>query len=294
MKKQKVRSPEVVKTFVMKDMDIVTNVGLQTLDLHCSLVKHHWGDRVTLAEKLFFGYKNYGYRLDIKPSRPIRENRDKDYLDGFSEEGNDATYETSLGLGIISNSNPENTTDEYLKIMVYNWAKEFSPMKKSQRVREKKKSWRSRMLFKKNSKDYDKSFQIWTNIYPFHGSDLSGHTDIISFELATNDEDGVQFHFCLFGITFYLSSFPLYKWLHKKIVKNRPTWNRNEMDWKAFDKVRTQWEKEYPREAFFDNDFRIEVGVNRAYGFFYRKEKGFSSYGTKSFNPWRNKFWKLI
>jgi hypothetical protein len=294
----------VVDEWVLPQVEIMTNVGLQITDLKCQLVKHiaAW-DVFTLFEKYVLGYRDYWYRIDVEPENPIRHNRDKDYLPGFSDEGNDATHSFSLGMGATRRWELENISREACTNKILVSLQEYDPVVKKQQAkkwRERKEPWTNKTLFSKRWHDehYNDTayMSLYTAIYPFHGHDLSGWTDIFSLCLRNDDEDGFGIEIALFGVHFTWLSRTLQKKLLNPFIKHRPVYDRKGMEWSQYYPLLLQWQKDYPFEHMMDSDFRIEIGVNRANGFFFRKELDHScrTDWSKKFNPWRNKFWNLI
>ena len=283
--------PVVCMEWVIKDVEIITNVGSQITDLFCKLNKHTiTGGDITLFERFILGYKNYFYRIDVTPKNPIRQNRDKDYLPSFSEEGNDCTYSVSLGLGKIK-TEPDLTTDALNKIVIESM-EDYDPKVKKERYNRHFEKWTNKTLFQKSFNEYKERFSLFTAIYPFTDHDLSGLTEVLSLDIYNDDEDGFGICIAIMGFHFDFHSASVQRWVSKTFVK-RPAWIHG-TPWEDFRKIYKQWAKEHPVRHFLDVDWRFEIGINRVYGFFYRSDIDNSSKGTSCFNPFRNKFWNLI
>lgn len=297
MAKNKRREPEVIREWKLKAVPVKTNVGLQVTDLNCKLVKSYGSrDERTMFEKIILGYKDYWYYIDVEPVNPIRENRDKDFLPPFSEEGNDATYSFSLGLGVVRRNNEPDISEEACNLRILRYLDGFDPDKRRKKSTKgkRKEKWTNKTLWHKTFNNYNECCGMFTAIYPFSGDFLSGHTDIVAFDVVNDDEDGFGFNFALFGVHFYFRSKTLQKLLLRRFVKHRPKWNKEEMTWIEFHTLLKKWQKEHKIEYFLDSDFHIEFGINRAYGFYFQKEVDHSTKGKVYFNPWRNKLWRLI
>lgn len=289
---------EVVDSFRMHNVEIMSNVGKQITDIECQIIKYFiQRNEFTLFERLILGYRNYGYRIEISYVNPVRENRDKDYLPGFSDQGNDATYSVTMSLAGFDKSKSVPVTRKAAMDKIYEHVKGYDPeYKRQQHVeREKKKKWHQKLSFEFRFNNFEERIGGFALIYPFHGDFLSGHTDWIGITIGNDDEYGYYLQFVLAGYHIYFKSMTLYKLIQKIFVKHRPKWEKG-IQWNEFSPILRKWEKEYPFEHFLNSDWMIEFAVNRAKGLYMDRE--FNG-GRKSgwgfrFNPLRNKFWKLI
>lgn len=285
----------VEREWTLEEMSVTTNVGTQLIDMKCRLIKTFFSGDLTLVEKYILGYKDYFYRIELEHT-PIRENRDKDYLGAYTDEGNDATYSCSIGLG-LNRGNIDISPDAcHKKILEY--LADFNPDIKrlKSKARREKKDWRSRTFFRKSFNEYNEEIGMFSNIYPFHGDDLSGWTDIFELSITNDDEDGLGLSIALFGFHFYFHSRKLQKLILEPFIKNHPRKTRNNMAWEPYYKLLKQWQKDYKFEYFCDSNWRFEIGVNRANGFFIKREFDHEckSGWNKYFNPWRNRLWRLF
>lgn len=289
----------IVKEYVFEDVQVRTNVGPQVTNLRCTIEKRFAGKNdIPLFEKVFLGKKDYWHSIWVIPEKPIRENRDKDYLGGFSEEGNDATHAFGVSMPEFNINDSDVKIAQLVFDSVVERAKDFDEEYKRQRNKErqkKKEPWTNRTLFRKyfeNSK-----IGLYSAIYPFHGSDLSGWTDILSLSIISDDEDGYGFDLSILGFHFYYYNMSLAKAIQKAFVKHKPKWDRESgMTWEAYYPILKQWEKEHKFEKFLMAEWRGELGLNRARGLFWDREfeQGSSSKWGWKINPWRNKYWNII
>lgn len=294
------RDEESIRTWSLKEESVLTNVGMQVVDLDCELVKYTFKNQQhTLFERLILGYKNYFYRVHVTPHVPIRQNKDKEYLEPQSEEGNSGIESFSLGLGHVRKGNALDLSNENLNGEIREHLKELDPVYRREKYKnfraEENKKWTNKSLFRKNWNSYHEELGIFTAIYPFHGHDLSGCTDILSLSIFHDDEQGIGFNIALLGLHLYFFSSTLGRFLEKKCIRTRPKREKGD-DWNEFYyKKLKPWKKSAPLiERLWDVDWRVEIGISRYYGFFFRREWDGGSRGTQSFNPWRNKLWNLI
>ena len=283
---------EVLRRWVIPSVLVETNVGNQVVDLHCYLEKIHFDKHeFTLFERKVLGYRLYKHMVEVIPSKPIRQNRDKDYLPPYSEEGNDAIHSFAFQVEQRLNGKIPDLTTHGLSEKVLSHIKNFGS---KEHVREKRKSpWWNRTLYKKYFGD--ERLSVWTAIYPFHGDLLSGRTDILSFKVENDDEFGLGFTIGILGFHLTYNSPALRKLLQKCFIRNRPSWEPG-MEWSTYYPILKKWQREHRFEYFFDAEWYFKVGIDRASGFHYRSEFDHSSgpKGSGNFNPWRNKLWNLI
>jgi len=291
------RSERVVREWTLEDAVVTTNIGMQLVTVQCKLIKYFIPNDITLVEKYILGYKDYFYRISMEHT-PIRENRDKDFLGPFTDEGNDATYSCSLSLGL--NRGNIDISEEACNKRVMEYLADYNPdikrLKSKSREEKKKKSWRSRTFFRKPFNEYREEVGLYSNVYPFHGDDLSGWTDIFALSFTNDDEDGLGLTIALFGFHLYFHSQKLQKLILEPFIKNHPRKTKGNMEWDPYYTLLKQWQKDHKFEYFCDSDWRLEIGVNRANGFFIKREfdHGCKSGWNKYFNPWRNRLWRLF
>lgn len=287
----------VEKEFIMDSVEITTNIGRQVTNIHCTVEKRflNWKD-VTLFERKVLGYKTEVYSINCIPIKPIRENRDKDYLEAFSDDGNDAISEFSLGITEDPTKVPILDV-HYLGELVMERIEDFDPDIRTARHQERQKAkrkWTERTWCRLAFNDYKERFGIFSSIHPFHGDHLSGWTDALAIEIENDDEDGIRLCLTIAGFHFHVSSFTLAQKLQKLFVRNKP--NSKTIQWEEYYPLLKRWQKEHKFEAIFHDDWSIKIGISRARGFYFSKEYD-HSWGPKShrsFNPLRNKYWNLI
>lgn len=303
------KETEILMSWELHNIKVTTNVGEQTHSFKCQLTKHYLRRQdITLFERFIVGYKNYFYRVNVTPLDPrgIRENRDKDYLGAFSEEGNDAIREFSLALDRPTRTFEPSLLKSELNKHIIEYLKKLNPaykIEKYKKIKREKKKWYRRTLIEKYSKNDNNYFSIYTAIYPFVGYDLSGHTTILSFSFIHDGELGMGFELGILGFHICFISHSFHEWFFKKVLKAKvPQFNRVDETWEEYYSKYKQWKKDHKVWNFFHNTFRIDIGVNRANGFYYLPEiDGSTCYGWRNglkaahyFNPWRNIFWNLI
>jgi hypothetical protein len=291
------RPTVIIAEYVLQDVTVNTNVGTQVTSLQCVVQKRFVDkDDITLVEKLFYKKPDHWYSVDIIPIDPIREYRDKDYLNDYKEDGsNDATYRFGASIPHERGEVPDTSIDA-VRSIVMDRLKGFDPEVKRAETKErnaKKKPWTNRMLFSKNFEN--RRIGAFTSIHPFFGDHLSGWTDILSLALVSDDEHGYGFQISILGVQLYYND----SWITKKIqdafAKNKPKWVRGN-SWGEFYPLLRKWEKEYPIECFLMSEWEGKLGLSRARGLYWSREfnQGAKSKWGWKLNPWRNKFWNLI
>lgn len=285
-----------VTSYFFHEVPVKTNVGLQIITFKCEVFKRFFDkNQITTVEKYVFKQPDHSFYVEVKPSSPIRENRDKDFLGPFTKEGNDAVYEFSFRLDPSYDGKFDTSYENVYKNLEL-ILKDYDPLYRKEKYKKEcaeKKSWRNRMLV--NGYTKNTRFGIFTAIFPFLNHDLSGHTHLLSFKIQSHGEDGYGFQFCIFGIHFYYYN----KWLTEKIkrliVRNKPEWKKD-MNWEEYYKILNKWARNHPFEYFVYSEWCAELGLSRADGLFWRREFNHGSranWGWK-LNPWRNRFWNLI
>jgi hypothetical protein len=195
-------------------------------------------------------------------------------------------------LGRITRNNEPNLSEEALNKIIYEHLNIYKPRNGKSEV---KKRWTNKTLFKKSFHEYNNEIGMFTAIYPFHGNELSGWTDIISISLTHDDENGFGIDVCLLGFHLYAHSKDLEKAFLKLIGFNRPKWPKG-MKWEEYSIIKKAWIKKHPIYHFFDIDWRYEIGLNRVKGLFFTPEVD-GYYSPKKeicLNILRNKVWNLI
>lgn len=271
----KEKEPEILKEWTIPDVTIKTNIGEQLVDLKCQLKKYFiHRSNISLVERFILGIKPYFYRVNIDPSRPIRENRDKDYLDCPSDEGNDAMYSMSICLEEVTRKKQPDLSEESLNHSVLNsfdYAKHNNVIYKKKKHSGRKEKWTNKTLFKKY--DYnDNEFGLYTAIYPFYGSDISGCTNLLSVSIFNHDEQGYGFDISILGFHFYAHSRSFKTWFNHKVLKIRCIRWENGVPWEVFKKQKAHWTKVHPVWNFLTTSWNFELGISRAKGIFYRSE----------------------
>jgi hypothetical protein len=290
------RECTLIKEWELNDIEVKTNIGTQKINLKCELFKYVISNKdITLFEKYILGHKNYYYIIGCTPNNPIRENRDCDLLEAFNEDGNDAIDYFSMGIGNLRRNDTLDITDSSLNLRIKNYLSDFDPeiKKANYKEREKNKKWTNKTLFSLHCNHYKEEIELYTCIYPFHGHDLSGYTDLISFNISNDDENGLGLNIALLGFHLYVHSCSLTRFIQKRLFKPY-RWNTDNEEYHVFIKKYREWSKQHRISHIFNKDWEIKVGINRVYGFFFRKEFDDSSKGTQYFNPLRNKLWNLI
>lgn len=281
------KAVRVMERFTLPQVEFNTNVGKQLIDLKCVIEKRFMSKSdITLFERLFLGKKLYLYSVDIIPTPPIKEIRRGD---------DDATYGFGASLKPNLYSNEVDFSHDAAVEAVMNRVKDFDVdvIKSRQLARKnKKKSWKSRMLFKKHFKS--SRLSCFTLIYPFFDDHASGWTDIASLTFHSDNEEGYGIGVALFGVHLRFFSEGLTKKIKKQFITHRP--DTRGLDYKAWSPIIKQWEKDYKFEHFLDSDWDCKIGISRARGLFWTRsfDQGTSSKWGWRFNPLRNKFWNLI
>jgi hypothetical protein len=340
VRKEKRITPEVMKELTFPKVSVITNVGKQYIDIDVKVTKHYVSNRDrTLFEKYILGYKDYFYRIDCEYKQPIRQNRDKDFLGSFTEEGNDCTYSCSIGLGYITNHSIREiekiiNNDRNIYIEILKSLRGYNP-KHEQHKLQQSKSWKNKTLFRKNfylDEDYNKTIQVqmWTGIYPFHGHDLSGCTDIFSLDIGCSEgENYIQLG--LLGVHFHLGTNLISQFFRKIYAPKYTKGNIEKMSKEVYNEMSTEKrnliydkcnfrknkkgyyeiyqlkdQKEIDKEwkdlrenhkikyFLIGDDWGLKFSVKRALGVRLVLAKGWEDKNLIEFNLLRNKFWNLI
>lgn len=279
---RKTHKPEIMDQWDINGITLITHSGEYLVNVSVTITKMYksWYDTPTLIERIFNKEKMYWYKVKFVITN-----------DDLADVLNEINADNGLEFNVLNDSisRPVITQDVIERLAIFN-----PNCIKMNRRRKENKSWRHKTVIDHVKHDNKIKFGCFTCIYKFFGGDTSGWTSIISLRIGSDDEYGIRFAIGILGVHFYIFSWKLYKILYKLGSVGKPIWDRDNQSWAAYYYDYKKWAPNHKFKNALVTSFDYEIGLSRANGFFFNGEVDGCSKGIRSFNPWRNKLWRII